>query len=90
MIEDAEKAGKLRPGMDIVEGSTGNTATALAFVGGVKGYKVRLFIPSKAASEERLRPLNARRDNDFRSETIFPEEAHVVCRPKCNSAAGNR
>jgi cysteine synthase len=59
MIEDAERAGILRPGMEIVEASTGNTATALAFVGGLKGYRVHLFVPSIAASEERLRILKA-------------------------------
>ena len=59
MIEDAERAGKLRPGMEIVEASTGNTATSLAFVGAVKGYRVHLFIPNKAASEERLRIMKA-------------------------------
>jgi cysteine synthase A len=59
MIEDAERAGILRPGMEIVEGSTGNTATALAFVGAIKGYKVHLFIPTNAASEERLRIMKA-------------------------------
>lgn len=59
MIEDAEKAGILRPGMEIVEGSTGNTATALAFVGAIKGYPVRLFVPVNAASEERLRIMKA-------------------------------
>jgi hypothetical protein len=59
MIEDAERAGVLRPGMEIVEASTGNTATALAFVGAVKGYRVHLFIPTSAASEERLRIMKA-------------------------------
>ena len=59
MIEDAERAGTLRPGMEIVEASTGNTATALAFVGAVKGYRVHLFIPNNAASEERLRIMKA-------------------------------
>jgi len=59
MIEDAERAGRLRPGMEIVEASTGNTATALAFVGAIKGYRVRLFVPSIAASEERMRILKS-------------------------------
>jgi cysteine synthase A len=59
MIEEAERSGKLRPGMEIVEASTGNTATALAFVGAVKGYRVHLFIPGKAASEERLKIMKA-------------------------------
>lgn len=59
MIEDAEREGVLRPGMTIVEASTGNTATALAFVGAVKGYRVHLFIPNVAVSEERLRILKS-------------------------------
>ena len=55
MIEDAEKAGILKPGMTIVEASTGNTATSLAFVGAVKGYKVVLYVPEGVTSEERIR-----------------------------------
>lgn len=69
MIEDAEREGKLRPGMEIVEASTGNTATSLAFVGAVKGYRVHLFIPSKAASEERLRIMKT-----FGAEVTFIED----------------
>jgi cysteine synthase A len=59
MIEDAEREGRLRPGMKIVEASTGNTATALALVGAVKGYRVHLYVPDTAASEERLRILSS-------------------------------
>jgi len=50
MIEGAEKSGKLIPAGTIVEQSTGNTGPALAFVGAVKGYKVRLFLPSQLSS----------------------------------------
>jgi cysteine synthase A len=59
MIEDAERTGALRPGMRIVEASTGNTATSLAFVGAIQGYRVQLFVPRKAHSEERLRIIQA-------------------------------
>lgn len=59
MIEDAERTGALRPGMSIVEASTGNTATSLALVGAVKGYPVHLYVPNLAASEERLRILKS-------------------------------
>jgi len=59
MIEDAERDGSLRQGMTIIESSTGNTATALAFVGAVKGYSVTLYVPSTAASEERMRICKA-------------------------------
>jgi cysteine synthase A len=50
MIEAAEKSGSLKPGGTIVDQSTGNTGPALAFVGAVKGYHVRLFLPSQLAS----------------------------------------
>jgi cysteine synthase len=50
MIEAAEKSGKLQAGGTIVDQSTGNTGPALAFVGAVKGYKVRLFLPAQLSS----------------------------------------
>jgi cysteine synthase A len=50
MIEEAEKAAKLRPGSTILDQSTGNTGPALAFVGAVKGYNVHLFLPTKLGS----------------------------------------
>jgi cysteine synthase A len=59
MIEDAERSGRLKPGMTIVEASTGNTAAALAFVGAIKSYHVHLYIPAVAASEERMRIMKA-------------------------------
>ena len=50
MIEEAEKSGRLRPGGTILDQSTGNTGPALAFVGAVKGYDVRLFLPAQLGS----------------------------------------
>ncbi len=47
MVEEAEKEGRLGPGGTMIEMTSGNTGSALAFVGSVKGYKVRLFIPSQ-------------------------------------------
>ncbi len=47
MIEGAEQRGELQPGGTIIEQSTGNTGPALAFVGAVKGYPVRLFMPAQ-------------------------------------------
>jgi cysteine synthase A len=47
MIENAEKEGKLKPNGIIVESSTGNTGIALSFVGSVKGYKVKIFVPEE-------------------------------------------
>ena len=47
MIEGAEKSGRLKPGGTVIDMSSGNTGPALSFVGDVKGYKVRLYIPAK-------------------------------------------
>jgi cysteine synthase len=51
MIEEAERSGKLREGGVVVDATSGNTGPALAFVGSVKGYKVKLFIPAKWTGE---------------------------------------
>lgn len=51
MITEAEKEGRLRPGGTVLEQTTGNTGPALAFVGGVKGYKVRLIVPAQLSRD---------------------------------------
>lgn len=58
MIEDAERIGILKPGDTIVESSSGNTAIALAFVGAVKGYKVRIYYPQEVWQEEKKKTLH--------------------------------
>ena len=53
MIEEAERAGILRPGSVIVEASSGNQGIALAMIGAVKGYKVVVFMPESMSAERR-------------------------------------
>ncbi|PIY35431.1 MAG: cysteine synthase A, partial [Candidatus Aenigmarchaeota archaeon CG_4_10_14_3_um_filter_37_21] len=53
MIEDAEKRGILKPGMTIVEPTSGNTGIALSFVSSIKGYEFIAVIP-EFASKERI------------------------------------
>src|SRR5512144_1750265 len=52
MIEAAEREGKLKPGGTIIEATAGNTGLGLAQVGGLKGYKILLFVPDKMAREK--------------------------------------
>jgi cystathionine beta-synthase len=52
MIEDAEAAGKIRPGSTLVEGTAGNTGLGLALVAAQKGYRLILVIPDKMSREK--------------------------------------
>src|SRR5690625_1337025 len=54
IVDAAEKAGKLRPGGTIVEGTSGNTGIALAMVGAARGYRVVLTMPETMSNERRV------------------------------------
>lgn len=58
MIEDAEKAGILKPGGTIIEGTSGNTGMGLAIASIVKGYKC-IFTTTDKQSKEKVDALRA-------------------------------
>lgn len=58
LVAEAEKRGDLRPGMTIIEGTTGNTGIATSCVGAARGYPVVIVMP-EGMSDERKKTIRA-------------------------------
>ena len=80
MVWQAEQDGLLKPGMEIVEPTSGNTGIALAFVATARGYKVTLCMPETKSMERRKADNTGK--NDRCEESLDPdsrlEEEDVV------------
>lgn len=59
MVEEAEKAGKLKPGMILVEATSGNTGIGIAMVAAAKGARIETW-PARVAPCPSLEPPSAR------------------------------
>lgn len=53
MLEDAEQSGTLKPGMTIIEPTSGNTGIALCAIGKAKGFDVEIVMPESMSIERR-------------------------------------
>ena len=51
MIEGAERRGELKPGVRIIEPTSGNTGIALAMIAAIKGYDIELVMPENSTAE---------------------------------------
>jgi cysteine synthase B len=65
MVESAEREGRLKPGQTILEPTSGTTGIALAMIGQLRGYPVKVVMPD-AVSNERVELLRA-----FGAEIIY-------------------
>ena len=53
MILDGERRGKLRPGMTILDATSGNTGIAYAVIGKARGYPVTVCLPKNASNQRK-------------------------------------
>lgn len=76
MIEDAEKAGRIKSGDTIIEATGGNTGIGLAIVCNIKGYKLLAVVPDNY-SEERIRILRLYGAEVLLSESAKGNDSHI-------------
>jgi cysteine synthase A len=90
MIRDAKAEGKLKPDYNIIEASTGNTGTALSFVGGYLGYNVEIYMPT-GMTPERIKLMEAygaevhqlKLEMVMGDESVAGAEVEIGTRLKC-------
>jgi len=75
ILEEAERRGELRPGMTILEVTSGNTGIALAMLGAVKGYRVVVMMPKTVSEERRHMLLSLGAELRLFEELLHVEEA---------------
>ncbi|KAM4559212.1 cystathionine beta-synthase b isoform 1-T4 [Odontesthes bonariensis] len=79
MVEDAERAGILKPGDTIIEPTSGNTGIGLALIAAVKGYRCVIAMPEKMSMEkvDVLRALGADIVRTPTSAAFDSPESHI-------------
>ncbi|XP_048874011.1 cystathionine beta-synthase b [Brienomyrus brachyistius] len=79
MVEDAERAGILKPGDTIIEPTSGNTGIGLALAAAIKGYRCIIVMPEKMSMEkvDVLRALGAEIVRTPTSARFDSPESHV-------------
>jgi cysteine synthase A len=90
MIREAEAEGKLKPSYTIIEASTGNTGTAIGFIGTYLGYKVDIYMP-EGMTPERIRLMESygaevhqlRLESTSEDESVAGAEVEIDTRLRC-------
>ncbi len=84
MIEEAERAGELKPGGAIIEATAGNTGLGLALVAAVRGYRCICVMPDKM-SEDKIRLLRA-----YGAEVVITPTSVAPDAPESYNGVANR
>jgi len=79
MVEEAERTGQLKPGMTLIEPTSGNTGIGLALVAAIKGYRCIIVLPEKMSNEkvDTLRALGAEIIRTPTEASFDSPESHV-------------
>lgn len=91
MVEDAEKAGTLKPGDVLIEPTSGNTGIGLALAAAVKGYRCIIVMPEKMSREkvDVLRALGAEIVRTPTSASFDSPESHIGVANRLNQEIPN-
>lgn len=86
MVEDAEKAGKIKPGYCLIEPTSGNTGIGIALAAAVKGYRCIIVLPEKMSNEkvDTLKALGAEIVRTPTSATFDSPESHISVAQRLN------
>lgn len=86
MVEDAEKAGKIKPGDVLIEPTSGNTGIGIALAAAVKGYRCIIVLPEKMSNEkvDTLKALGAEIVRTPTSAMFDSPESHISVAQRLN------
>ena len=76
MILDGERSGKLRPGMTIIDATSGNTGIAYAMIGAARGYPVTVCLPKNASAQRKQIPEPLTASRSLKRIRCFQQMAH--------------